>query len=138
LLLLIGGSFLLASSDSAELELHVGGLRSTRGLVHVCVTEAPAYFPDCHADTRAVTATVAAGAAATIRLGPLAPGAYAIAVVHDENANGKLDTILSIPREGFGFSRDAPVRFGPPHFADARISIRTGANRQSVRMRYVL
>lgn len=48
------------------------------------------------------------------------PGTYALAVIHDENMNGVLDTnALGIPREGYGFSNDARAWFGPPSFADA-------------------
>ena len=42
------------------------------------------------------------------------PGTYAIALLHDENGNGRADRVLMVPREGFGFSRNAPVRMGPP------------------------
>ena len=48
------------------------------------------------------------------------PGTYAMAVVHDENMNGKLDTnFLGIPREGYGFSNDAvgPLGAAPPFSA---------------------
>jgi uncharacterized protein (DUF2141 family) len=36
------------------------------------------------------------------------PGTYALAVIHDENSNGKLDTNWLIPRI-HGFSNDAKV-----------------------------
>jgi uncharacterized protein (DUF2141 family) len=46
------------------------------------------------------------------------PGTYALAVVHDENMNGKLDTnLLGIPREGYGFSNDARGLLGAPSFS---------------------
>ncbi len=36
------------------------------------------------------------------------PGRYALAVIHDENMNGKLDANwLGVPKEGYGFSNDA-------------------------------
>lgn len=48
------------------------------------------------------------------------PGTYALAVVHDENMNGKLDTnVLGIPREGYGFSNDAKALLGAPTFSAA-------------------
>jgi uncharacterized protein (DUF2141 family) len=48
------------------------------------------------------------------------PGTYAMAVVHDENMNGKLDTnFLGIPREGYGFSNDAQGPLGAPPFSAA-------------------
>jgi len=48
------------------------------------------------------------------------PGTYAIAVIHDENMNGKLDTnVFGIPNEGYGFSKDAKALFGAPSFSAA-------------------
>jgi uncharacterized protein (DUF2141 family) len=48
------------------------------------------------------------------------PGTYAMAVVHDENMNGKLETNwLGMPTEGYGFSNDATGVVGAPSFAAA-------------------
>lgn len=48
------------------------------------------------------------------------PGMYALAVIHDENMNGKLDTNLQgVPKEGYGFSNDAKALLGAPSFAAA-------------------
>jgi uncharacterized protein (DUF2141 family) len=48
------------------------------------------------------------------------PGTYALAVIHDDNMNGKLDTNwLGIPTEGYGFSNDAKGVLGPPSFSAA-------------------
>ena len=48
------------------------------------------------------------------------PGMYALAVVHDENMNGKLDAnLLGIPKEGYGFSSDAKAFLGAPSFTAA-------------------
>ncbi|MEJ2032332.1 MAG: DUF2141 domain-containing protein [Deltaproteobacteria bacterium] len=48
------------------------------------------------------------------------PGKYAMAVVHDENMNGKLDTNwLGIPKEGYGFSNNAKASRGVPSFSAA-------------------
>jgi len=48
------------------------------------------------------------------------PGSYALAVIHDENMNGRLDTNwLGMPTEGYGFSNDAKAMLGPPSFSDA-------------------
>jgi len=49
------------------------------------------------------------------------PGTYALAVVHDENMNGKLDdNWLGIPTEGYGFSNGAKALLGAPSFSAAR------------------
>ncbi|HSN04253.1 MAG TPA: DUF2141 domain-containing protein [Nitrospira sp.] len=49
------------------------------------------------------------------------PGTYAMAVIHDENMNGRLDTHLpGIPTEGYGFPNDAKGLIGAPSFSSAR------------------
>jgi uncharacterized protein (DUF2141 family) len=51
------------------------------------------------------------------------PGTYALAVIHDENMNGKLDANwLGIPTEGYGFSKKAKGMLGPPSFSAASFS----------------
>ena len=65
-------------------------------------------------------------------------GGYAIAVIHDENGNARLDTFAGIPREGIGFSRNPVLRFGPPRFDAARFRIDGDANVQQVRIKYFL
>ena len=48
------------------------------------------------------------------------PGTYALAVVHDENMNSKLDTNwLGVPTEGYGFSNDAEAMLSAPSFSAA-------------------
>ncbi len=48
------------------------------------------------------------------------PGRYALAVIHDENMKGKLDTNrLGIPTEGYGFSNDAKAVLSAPSFGAA-------------------
>lgn len=51
----------------------------------------------------------------------IAPGTYALAVIHDENMSGELDTNrLGVPKEGYGFSNDAKAFLGAPSFSAAR------------------
>jgi uncharacterized protein (DUF2141 family) len=48
------------------------------------------------------------------------PGTYAMAVVHDENMNGKLDTNWAgLPIEGYGFSHNAKAVLSAPSFSGA-------------------
>lgn len=54
----------------------------------------------------------------------LAPGEYAVAIIHDENANKKMDTnFIGMPKEGVGASNDAKGFMGPPKFKDAKFSL---------------
>lgn len=50
----------------------------------------------------------------------ISPGTYALAVIHDENMNGELDTNwLGVPKEGYGFSSDAEASMSAPSFEAA-------------------
>lgn len=47
-------------------------------------------------------------------------GDYAVAVHHDDNDNGKMDTnFIGIPKEPVGLSNGAVPKFGPPKYKDA-------------------
>ena len=104
----------------------------------VCVTANPKYFPNCSKDPNSHRARIAARNVGTIRFDGMAPGTYAAALMHDENANDKLDMAVMIPREGFGFSRNPTVVTGPPKFKSAAFSIGSDATAQSVKMKYML
>ncbi len=125
-------------AETGQVSLTVTGLRSTKGRVMACLTARPGAFPDCAKDPQARLASVPATAASVrLEFGAVPPGRYAISAFHDENGNGRLDKSLMIPREGYGFSRDAPVRFGPPSFASAAFAVIAGAQQQTLRMRYM-
>lgn len=122
---------------STDVTVEVTGMRSTKGYIQACLTPNPAHFPDCRNDPAARRLTVPA-TAAELRFPTVAPGRYAIALLHDENGNGKADMTLMIPREGFGFSRNAAVRFGPPKFGSAAFTVAGAGAAEAIRMRYLL
>ena len=135
---------LLAAPINAEpagttVTVSVTNLRNTDGVVRACMTGDEHRFPRCQDATHGYRTVVRAGQATTLRFDNVTPGTYAIAILHDENDNGRADRALSmVPREGFGFSRDAPVHMGPPDFDDAAIAIGSSPSRQTIRMRYML
>jgi uncharacterized protein (DUF2141 family) len=131
---------LLAAADAGtDVSVEVTELRSTRGVVRACMTSHPDRFPRCRGDANAYGLVVPAGRSVTLEFEGVRPGRYAIALLHDENNNGKADRALSLmPREGYGFSRDAPVRMGPPSFDQAAFEIGATRVRQTIRMRYML
>jgi uncharacterized protein (DUF2141 family) len=128
---------LLGATPVARLDVEVDHLRSARGSIRLCLTADPDDFPACVDDREAVTRTVPAGTH-HLSLDGLARGTWAIAVIHDENNNHRLDTLAGIPREGFGFSNNPPIGFGAPRFAAARFTLGGDAAQQQVVMRYIL
>lgn len=128
----------MAGPPVAALDLTITGLRSTKGNVLVCLTANPKAFPDCSKDPQSRSMTAPASRAALLHFEGVPAGYYAVSLIHDENGNGKLDTRLMIPREGFGFSRNPAIAFGPPKFASARFEVGTADAAQTVRVKYML
>ncbi|MBO80970.1 DUF2141 domain-containing protein [Citromicrobium bathyomarinum] len=140
--LALGGAALLTLGNSAKVPqdvvVTVVDVRSADGSVLACLTPSEGAFPDCGEDERAQRRMVRANARVTIVFNDVPPGEYAISLLHDENGNGKADTVLFLPKEGFGFSRDAKARFGPPKFSAAAFTVDSDAPvYQKIRMRYM-
>ncbi|MCE7796054.1 DUF2141 domain-containing protein [Sphingobium sufflavum] len=126
------------TGQSATLTVSFTGLRSAKGYVRACLTRDPRFFPNCEKDPHALKQSVAATPPARISFSAVASGDYALSVLHDENGNARADMLLGIPREGFGFSENPRIRFGPPKFAAARFHIGTGDLTKEVRLQYFL
>ena len=133
---------LIGATPAAGLDVTVAGLRSAKGAVRVCLTTRPDHFPNCQDDPAARRLTVAASGVgatgATLHFADLPSGDYALALIHDENGNARLDTFAGIPREGVGFSRNPRLMFGPPRFAAAEMALRSGTDAEVVKVRYFL
>ncbi|WP_109832110.1 DUF2141 domain-containing protein [Reichenbachiella versicolor] len=62
----------------------------------------------------------------TIIFKDVTPGTYAVSILHDQNANGKMDkTNYGKPTEPYGFSNNAKGFFGPPSFEDSAFELNT-------------
>lgn len=126
------------ASPKAELNVTLSGLRSAKGVVQLCLTRRASGWLDCAHDNAAMKLATPASGPRQLNFGPLQPGTYALLVFHDENANGKLDTTMKIPREGFGFSNNPRIRMGAPRYDEVRFTVPAGSSMQSVRLRYLL
>ncbi len=126
-------------ATAGEVVITITDMRSTKGVVRACMTTEETIFPQCRKDPSAHRTVVAAGKAVVIRFTGVEPGDYAVALLHDENNDGKANRALGMmPKEGFGFSRDANVAMAPPKFGDA-VFTHTGANQKlTIKMRYIL
>jgi len=125
-------------SAPSELIVEVQGLHSGKGQV-ICFLYANADgFPAEPGRALARRVTPIADRAATCRFADLPPGAYAVAVVHDENRNGRLDrNLLGLPTEGVGASNNPISHFGPPKFEKARFDYAGGSKTVSIPIHYL-
>ncbi len=127
-----------ATSATATLEINIYGLRSTKGNVLVCVTANPRFFPDCGKDPKSFKTSIPARDAVNVSFTGVTKGTYAVALVHDENANNKMDMAVFLPKEGFGFSRNPVIVAGPPKFKAAAFAVDAAAVSQRIKMKYML
>lgn len=135
--MILAGPAIAAPGDGA-VSATVTDLRSAKGEVLACLTMRPDAFPECNRDPQARTLRIPAARTVVLDFGPVPAGRYAISLFHDENANGRLDKRLFLPREGYGFSRNAPVVMGPPRFASAVFAVDAAGHHETIRMRYIL
>jgi uncharacterized protein (DUF2141 family) len=106
--------------DGPTIVVEIRGLRSNRGHVLGALFDSAEGW-GVEGRQVAVCRSRIVGRRAFCPLTNMPSGSYGFAFLHDENDNEAMDTnILGLPEEGFGFSNDAPVSFGPPDFAAVR------------------
>lgn len=128
-----------AASGGTAVTVTVTDLRNTKGVVRACMTDNAKVFPKCREDAKSFRAVVNATGPVTFKFEHVPPGTYAIALLHDENNNGKSDrALMMMPKEGYGFSRDAKVKMGPPSFKSAAFEVAAQPLNQTIKMRYML
>ena len=125
------------AASGATVTVLVVGMHSSKGQVQCLLYAGGVGFPGKPDKAVAKLIVPISDQAATCAFPNLAPGDYAIELFHDENGNGKLDTgFMGIPSEGFGASNDAPEKFGPPKYADAKFQV-TGDQTLTIHMTYI-
>lgn len=119
-------------------EVRIEGLRSEKGIVRACLTRDPKFFPHCEKDAGSHKLNIPTPQAALLRFTNVTPGDYAITLLHDENGNAKLDTMLGIPKEGVGFSNNPRLIAGPPKFVAARFQVESRPVSATIVLKYFL
>ena len=131
----------LASAQASScpgMHVQVLNIRNSTGTVDCALFESPAGFPmeALRAATHVMVIKVRQTQARCDFAG-IPPGTYALAVFHDENMNGTLDTNwLGIPTEGYGFSNDVKASLGPPSFAAASFAYDGRTVEMTIRLEY--
>ena len=113
-------------------------LRDTKGVVRACLTDDVKGFPNCRKSGHTQDVIVPATSETKLVFTGVVPGTYAISLLHDENNNGKMDKkMLFMPKEGYGFSRDAPVKMAPPKFDAAKFAVAGEPVTLTIKVRYM-
>ena len=119
-------NFSFTYSDNTELIIEVVGLDSAKkGNLRIGIFKKEGFLkPDKAVDGKIVPVT---NSNMQISFKNLPSGTYGVAVVHDQDKNGKLSTnLVGYPTEPYGFSNNKFGNFGPPSFSDAAIKVDEG------------
>ncbi|MEO5866347.1 MAG: DUF2141 domain-containing protein [Sphingomonas sp.] len=125
-----------AAPVSGILTVRVTNVRNAKGVVHVDICPEANFLKE----TCPYSASAPAHPGMTLVLARGIPaGRYAAQVFHDENLNHKVDRALfGIPKEGVGFSNDAPIHLSPPKWTDAVFAYNGGDQTIQLKTRYFL
>lgn len=124
--------------DTADISVRIEGLRNHEGMIHACMTRQEKLYLHCDKDPASYRLSIPASNT-ELHLTGITPGDYALAILHDENGNGKVDTnFVGMPKEGVGFSNNASGFMGPPAFSAVRFHVNAGHNAQTIRIKYLL
>ena len=110
------------SSSCPGIHVKILNIRNSTGTVDCALFDSPEGFPiEVLRSATKVMVMKVRNTEARCDFEDIPAGTYALAVIHDENMNGKLDTNwLGIPIEGYGFSNDVRGLFGAPSHPAAR------------------
>jgi uncharacterized protein (DUF2141 family) len=125
--LLLGTSVSWAA-DAGRIEATVAGVSNAQGLVGCALFSSKTGFPlESRTHAQATVRVPPAGGTASCVFATVAPGEYAVAVVHDTNGNEVGDTnLLGMPTEGVGVSNNVMPRMSAPTFEAARFTVAGG------------
>lgn len=111
-------AIVLAQSSCPGIHVKILDIRNSTGAVACALFESPVGFPTefLHSAINIMMIKIRDTQARCDFL-DISPGTYALAVVHDENMDGKLGANwLGVPTEGYGFSNDARAFMSAPSF----------------------
>lgn len=109
--------------STVHVTVRLVGVRAAKGgMLHVGLHREPgAGFPG---PSQFANQTVRPAGVESILMFDAVPGTYAVAVHHDANSNGRMDSnFLGMPKEGYGVSNDVRPKFRAPRFSEAAVHV---------------
>ncbi|MFC3594113.1 DUF2141 domain-containing protein [Novosphingobium piscinae] len=124
-------------ASATWIEVAVEGVTSDKGLIAITLyADNPRKFLVKHGSLYVGRVPAKAGTTTGCLFIP-APGVYAIAIYHDENASQTFDrTGLGLPDEGYGFSNNPSTLAGLPAFRSVRLAIPRAGLLTRIRIKY--
>ena len=123
-LTLLVASLLAASEEPNSVTVSIQKLESSEGQVLCALFAGKDGFPAELKKAKSVKRAAIKQKRSSCRFDAITSGRYAVAVIHDEDKDGELDTnFLGIPSEPVGVSNNVRGSFGPPKYRDASFEV---------------
>ncbi len=122
-------------AKAGTLKIDVTGLKNDKGFVQLVIYNNAKNFPKDGKYYKLYKLKIT-GKKSILTVKNMPPGTYAIALMHDENSNKKMDkNMVGIPKEGFGFSNNPRVVFKEPTYNECKFDI--GGNGKAVSIKLI-
>ena len=116
-------------AENNDIKVNIINLRNNRGHVLISLFKDGIGYPDKPEKALKKANLSINNKTAIINFTGLPAGNYAIAILHDENDDLKMNTnFFGIPKEGYGFSNNVTGTFGPPGYNKAKFIHTTACN----------
>lgn len=124
--------------EETDIEVVVNNIRSPKGIIRIAVYDRPEVFNDEHLVKHSFSKEQLVNGELSCKFS-LPPGTYAFSLLDDENGDWEMNyNIIRMPKEGFGFSRDAPIKMMKiPGFEDCQIQVGTTKASFRIKIRYM-
>jgi uncharacterized protein (DUF2141 family) len=124
MVLLVAGTSPAASDMTGRLIVDISGFPSSEGYAMVALYNSEVSYNAGEASAIASTKSVVTNQKVCVVFADLPQGWYGVALYHDENGDGKMDTNpMGIPKEAYGFSNNAKGLFGRPDYKDIKFQL---------------
>lgn len=125
------------ANTTSDLTVTVTGLRNSEGQMAIQLFNSSKGFPEKIENAFKSIVVNPANKKAVFTVSDLPEGTYAIALMHDENKNKKMDkSLFGVPKEGFGFSQNPKIVFSAPSFSDCSFKIGGNDKQLSIKLIY--
>jgi uncharacterized protein (DUF2141 family) len=130
-------SLLAQSAETGTLEIRFNGIKTEEGAMAVGINTSSEGWPKKAQIQLQLPKKNMKDGVFVVQIPELPFGTLAISVLDDVNDNVKMDQTLGIPKEGFGFSNDAKIRFlSPPKYESCTFEFTGSMQQISIKLEY--
>jgi uncharacterized protein (DUF2141 family) len=131
------GVLIHSAHCQTNIQVQVTGISSQKGEIFAALYSSEKGFPSDAARAFKTAKAMPSEGKATLNFTQIPEGTYAIALFHDNNGDGKLNTnFLGIPKEGYGVSNNVRNLFSAPGFDESSFKVGKSAVKLTIKVQY--